>query len=58
MRLRKARETEEYLAPLRRELADVEDKIREMERNIAQAKTAVLTNDARILELARMVVFK
>jgi len=52
------RDSDARLAPMRTELADVEERIRDMERKILQSKAAVAKNDSRIQELVRMVVFK
>jgi peptidoglycan hydrolase CwlO-like protein len=52
------KDTDSVLEPTRRELADAEERVAEMYRKIAQTKSAVAKNDARIQELVRMVVFK
>ena len=55
---KEARETEEALAPFKRQLADAEEKIRGQAGKIAAVKDAVTKNDARIAELLRLVVTK
>jgi len=55
---REARETEEALAPFKRQLADAEEKIRGQAGKIAAVKDTIIKNDARIAELLRLVVTK
>jgi TRAF3-interacting protein 1 len=55
---KEARETEEALAPFKRQLADAEEKIRGQAGKIAAVKDAITKNDARIAELLRLVVTK
>ncbi len=51
-------ETEEALDPLLRELARLDERVREVSQRIAQAKAGVAGNDARIQELIRQVVIR
>jgi TRAF3-interacting protein 1 len=55
---RETRETEEALAPFKRQLADAEEKIRGQAGKIAAVKDTIIKNDARIAELLRLVVTK
>ena len=50
---RERRETAQVLAPLRRELTDADERVRDIFRKISVAKAAVTRNDARIRELVR-----
>jgi TRAF3-interacting protein 1 len=52
------RDTDEALAPLRRLLAEAEERVREQARKIAAVKDTISKNDARIGELLRLVVAK
>lgn len=52
------KESEEFIAPYLRNLAESEEKVREAQRRIASMKASIAKNDQRISELLRMVVLK